>query len=147
MMHPESVFRFCNTLALLGWIGLILLGRRALIAGLIASVVVPLALAVVYVSLLAAHWGESQGSFNSLAGVASLFSNPWLLLAGWVHYLAFDLFLGCWQVRNAARNNIPHWFVVPCLILTFLFGPAGLLAYFLLRFARTRHFAISEEAS
>jgi hypothetical protein len=62
-----------------------------------------------------------------------LFQNKWLLLAGWIHYLAFDLFIGSWQVRDAAKQGISHWLVIPCLALTFMFGPIGLLLYFLLR--------------
>ncbi len=62
-----------------------------------------------------------------------LFSNRWVLLAGWIHYLCFDLFIGSWQVRDAAANNISHWLVIPCLFLTFMFGPVGLLLYFALR--------------
>ena len=55
-----------------------------------------------------------------------------LLLAGWVQYLAFDLFIGAWQVRDARTQGISHLLVIPCLLLTFLFGPAGLL-HFLIR--------------
>ncbi len=61
-----------------------------------------------------------------------LFTDRWLVLAGWVHYLAFDLFIGSWQVRDARRNRVPFVLVVPCLVLTFLFGPIGLLLYLLL---------------
>ena len=61
-----------------------------------------------------------------------------VLLAGWVHYLAFDLLVGAWIVRTARAEGIPHWAVMPCLILTFLFGPAGLLAFAILRFTLTR---------
>ena len=65
-------------------------------------------------------------------------------LAGWVHYLAFDLFIGSWQVRDAVRNAIPLWLVLPCLVLTFLFGPIGLVAYLAVRTARTRRLGVAE---
>ena len=74
--------------------------------------------------------------------VAKLFSNRWLLLAGWIHYLAFDLFIGAWEVRDAQDLGISHFIVIPCLLLTFLFGPAGLLLYFVIRVARLRALAI-----
>ena len=61
--------------------------------------------------------------------MAELFSNPWLLLAGWIHYLAFDLFVGTWMVRDSLERRVPRLLVAPCLLLTFLFGPAGFLAY------------------
>jgi Domain of unknown function (DUF4281) len=54
---------------------------------------------------------------------------PWLLLAGWVHYLCFDLLVGCWEVRDAHGRGVPHLLVMPCLFLTFMFGPAGWLLY------------------
>ena len=58
---------------------------------------------------------------------------------GWTHYLAFDLFIGGWEVRDAQSRGISHLLVVPALVLTFLFGPAGLLLYLAVRWlARQR---------
>jgi len=137
-MSAEQLFSFTNSLALLGWLLLVFAGRARWAASLVLGAVLPLLLAVIYSGLLAGHWGESGGSFRTLAGVSMLFENHWLLLAGWVHYLAFDLFIGAWQVRDSQALGISHWIVVPCLALTFLFGPAGLLLYFLIRIARKR---------
>jgi hypothetical protein len=92
-------------------------------------------LAAAYVALIAAKWGSATGGFSSLAGVSALFSSPWLLLAGWIHSLAFDLLVGTWEVRDALARDIPHLLVVPCLALTFMFGPAGWLLYSGLRLA------------
>jgi hypothetical protein len=64
--------------------------------------------------------------------------NSWLLLAGWIHYLAFDLFLGAWQARQAQRLGISHFLVVPCLLLTFLFGPIGLPVFWAIRSVVTK---------
>jgi hypothetical protein len=61
---------------------------------------------------------------------------PGLLAAGWVHYLAFDLFVGAWIAERGAALGLPHWQLVPVLLLTFMFGPAGLLAFILLRALR-----------
>jgi hypothetical protein len=73
--------------------------------------------------------GRGPGDFQTLAGVSALFSSPWVLLAGWIHYLAFDLLVGVWEVRDSRSRGIPHLLVVPCLALTFMFGPAGWLLY------------------
>jgi hypothetical protein len=70
--------------------------------------------------------------------VAALFENRWLLLAGWVHYLAFDLLVGAWEARTARREGIPHLLLLPCLLTTFLFGPAGYLMFQALRASRQR---------
>jgi uncharacterized membrane protein YhdT len=62
-----------------------------------------------------------------------LFSNPWLLVAGWLHYLAFDLLTGTWEARDAVSRGVPRWLLVPCLFLTLMFGPTGWLLYMLIR--------------
>ncbi|HYL38201.1 MAG TPA: ABA4-like family protein [Bryobacteraceae bacterium] len=139
-MAPEQLFSVANFVALLGWLVLIVVGPKRWAAPLVTGAILPLLFAVLYIGLIAAHWGETPGGFGSLAAVAALFSNQWLLLAGWIHYLAFDLFIGSWQVRDARRKAIPHLLVIPALILTFLFGPAGLLLYFAIRCAKSRSF-------
>jgi hypothetical protein len=93
------------------------------------------------------HFGEPGGGFGSLSQVSQLFQNPYKLLAGWIHYLAFDLFVGSWEVRDAQRLGIHHLLVVPCLALTFLLGPIGLLLYLALRFTMKRRFIINEETA
>ena len=62
-----------------------------------------------------------------------LLSSPQALLAGWVHYLVFDLWVGSWEAED---NSLPHWLLLPCLALTFLAGPTGLLLYHLLKMGR-----------
>jgi hypothetical protein len=84
-----------------------------------------------------AFWTRAEGGFDSLPNVMRLFTKPEIALAGWIHYLAFDLLVGAWEVRTAREDRIPFILVVPCLLLTFLFGPAGYLAFVSLRAART----------
>lgn len=131
-MTADWLFSICNFAVLPGWL-LLVIAPRWRWTHRIACIGLPLALAVVYVSLLALHFHKDSGGFGSLAEVSRLFSNPYLLLAGWIHYLAFDLFTGCWMVRDSERLRVAHGFVVPCLLLTFLFGPTGLLTWFLIR--------------
>jgi hypothetical protein len=128
----ETFFRLANAAVLPAWILLLVLPRWRWTQRW-AAVITPLALAVLYCAIFVRHYAFSSGGFSSLEAVSQLFSQPWILLAGWVHYLAFDLFIGAWEVRDAARLGLPHGVVVPCLILTFVLGPMGLLAYFVLR--------------
>lgn len=127
-MTPQSVFTACTLVATGGWALLLLFPRKPRLVP-VAGRVVPAALAVAYSAIVAAQWIKSEGSFVSLDAVARLFTNRWLLLAGWIHYLAFDLFIGGWMVRDSQRQRLRHALLVPCLLLTFLFGPAGLLLY------------------
>ena len=78
----------------------------------------------------------SDGTTTTLAGVTTLFSSPWLLVAGWLHYLAFDLLIGTWEARDSVGRGVPRWALVPCLFLTLMFGPAGWLAYRIVRLRR-----------
>ena len=135
-MTPDQLFSLANLLALAGWILLIALPRQRWVANVAAAWAIPGVLAAGYVVLVAANWIGSSGGFSSLTDVAALFANPWLLLAGWIHYLAFDLFVGSWEARDSRERGIPHLMLVPCLVLTFLFGPAGWLLYALVRATR-----------
>ncbi|MBL8232160.1 MAG: DUF4281 domain-containing protein [Bryobacterales bacterium] len=134
-MPYDSLFSLANLAVLPGWL-LFAVAPRWRWSQRYAMLITPLLLGPVYVWLIATNWGD--GGFNSLSGVAQLFSNRGLLLAGWIHYLIFDLFTGSWETRDATANRIPHWAVAPCLLFTFLLGPAGLLLYLLIRFAWLR---------
>jgi hypothetical protein len=136
-MTADKIFSIASALAPLGWL-LLIFAPRWKWTRRISALVIPLVFALLYVVILAGHWGQGGGSFGSLDGVAKLFGNRWVLLAGWIHYLAFDLFTGSWEVRDAQERGLPHWLVIPCLVLTFLFGPAGLLLYFTLRALRDK---------
>ena len=133
-MTPDQLFTVVNSIALCSWVLLALFPRRRWVANVLAGMAVPAILAAVYVAIIA----TKSGGFSSLSAVAMLFSNPWLLLAGWTHYLAFDLFIGSWEVRDARDRGLPHLLVLPCLALTFLFGPAGWLLYLTMRLTTAR---------
>lgn len=145
-MSPEQIFSLCGMLAMAGWLLLVFLPRWRWGVRLVCPVVIPLLLALIYLWLVATTFGRTQGGFGSLAEVSLLFQNPRALLAGWIHYLAFDLFVGSWEVRDARRNGIHHLLVVPCLVLTFLFGPVGLLLYFALRAGLRRKLFVEDAA-
>jgi len=136
-MPLETLFTFAGGLAMSGWLLLIVLPKHAL-ATLVAGVVMPMALSGLYLALIVLNFSGAPGGFGSLADVALLFSKQELLLAGWIHYLAFDLFIGAWEIRDAQRKGIPHLVMIPCLVMTFMLGPIGLLFYFAIRTAKTK---------
>ena len=131
-MNAQTIFSIANTTALLGWIWLAVAPgwiwtRR------IVWTTIPLLLSAAYLILVVLFFGGVEGGFGRLADVMKLFDNKHAAVAGWIHYLAFDLFVGSWEVRDAQEKNVSHWFVAPCLFLTFLLGPVGFLAYNLVR--------------
>ena len=131
-MNLEIVFSAASALATIGWLLLALVPRRFQWP-VRAARLVALVLALAYVALLAAFLSRTEGGFGSLAQVAELFTEPGALLAGWVHYLAFDLLVGTWEREEAVRIGLGPLLLVPSLFLTFMFGPAGWLAFLGLR--------------
>ena len=136
-MDLEQVFSFCSGLAMLGWLGLALAPRLEFTRDTMPSLIIPVILGVTYAYLMFSFSGSASedGGFGSLAEVKALFGVDALLLAGWIHYLAFDLFVGAWIVRDAQKEWISHWLVLPCLFFTLMAGPFGLLLYLVLRAA------------
>ena len=141
-MSEAQLFQFASTTASLSWIALVVQPKRV---APVLRFVVPSALAMLYIWALATAPKNPDGGFGSLAQVKALFTQDRAILAGWVHYLAFDLFIGSWEARDAARLGIPHWQLVPCLLLTFLFGPIGLASWFSVRALHQRRVALALE--
>jgi hypothetical protein len=129
-MTLDTLFTLCNLAVLPAWLLLVFAPGSPWTARVVHSLLVPCVLGTVYVLTFAlAPAPPEGGSFSTLPGVMALFTSPHVALAGWVHYLVFDLFVGAWEVRDAERLGIRHVVVVPCLLLTFLLGPSGLLAW------------------
>lgn len=132
-MNDTVLFDIANTIPLVGWFALVLapLYRQPLIATarVVAVVLCALYLALLGWRLATAPGGTDVASFFTLHGLARAFAQPPVMLVGWVHYLAFDLWTGAWEAEEAHRRGVPHAALVPCLVLTFLVGPVGLLAF------------------
>src|SRR5262245_24678145 len=136
-MELETLFSVAGSIATVGWLTLAVLPRQPF-TQIIAAVIAPLLLAALYLYLIAMNMSGAPRGFGSLADVATLFQKRELLLAGWIHYLCFDLFIGSWEIRDSQRHGIPHLVMIPCLLMTFMLGPIGLLFYFAIRTAKLR---------
>ena len=145
-MNIDTLFTICNVVPLPLWILLVFAPEWKWTGIIVHSMVIPMVLAVVYLVLMATTFGDTEGNFNSLEGLHALFAADEALLAGWIHYLVFDLFIGAWEVRDARRLGINHLLVVPCLFLTLMAGPVGLLLYMGLRWTLRKRFVIDESA-
>lgn len=145
-MTPDTAFSLCNFAVLPGWLLLCAAPGWRWTTSFITSVLLPGLLGTAYLAIFLVGFSSADGGFGSIAAVRSLFADDWLLLGGWIHYLAFDLFVGSWEVRDARRLGIAHWFVLPCLAATFLAGPIGLLAWFCVRVVARRAWRIDAVA-
>lgn len=147
-MDLDLVFLVVNYSVVPAWLLLALAPRWRATQRIVHSALVPLLLGTAYVLLLFTDAnGSPEGSFFTLDGVMAIFTSRQTVIACWIHYLIFDLFVGAWEVRDAARRGIAHLWVVPCLGLTLMFGPLGLLAYLVLRVITTRTLTLDELAA
>lgn len=140
-MSPDSIFQTCSTIAMVGWIALLIIspfwsGFDKFLIGIIITL-----FAIVYAWLIFQVFAPGDfEKFGSLNGVMELFTNKTAVTAGWIHYLAFDLLTGIWLKKNALKYNIHHLILIPCLLLTFMLGPIGLLLYLLVRWIITKQY-------
>ena len=142
----DRVFELANLLAVIAWALLLTSPWLPRAIDLVCGVLAPAMLAGIYVTgivwlLTGAPTDAPAVDFTTIDGVATIFATREGLAVAWVHYLAFDLFVGAWEVRVARRDAIAFWLVVPCLVLTFVAGPLGLLLFLCIRLAlrRTNH--------
>lgn len=133
-ISPEQLFGWAGQAAMIGWLILIILPRRwpALVA--LPRFVIPFGLSLLYAGLAMSYILTVEGGgFGSLAEVKALLSNDWALLAGWVHYLAFDLFIGGWIAVQADKVGMSRLIQAPILLATFMAGPLGLALFMAMR--------------
>jgi hypothetical protein len=136
-MSWETLLGFANGLALVMWAVLILAPRGELARSAIfyAGIgLLCLAYAVGFAVLLSQSGADLAGTdFTSIEGLRVIFSSDAALVIGWVHYLAFDLFVGLWVARDADAKQFSRLLQAPVLLLTLLAGPVGLLAWLIIR--------------
>lgn len=129
-MTPTEVFAIANTTVLPMWLLMIFVPTWKPVVFLINYKVVPIALSVVYAIYIALSIsGGTIMDFGSLSSVMTLFTQEEAALAGWIHYLAFDLLLGMWMVDQNNAFGLHRAIMAPCLMLTFLLGPIGFLLF------------------
>lgn len=135
-MH-QMLLTLINLSVLPAWALLILAPRWQWTDRIVHSGLYPVALGLAYLAFMicALMWGTNTEpvNFTTVEGIAAIFTHPFGLLTAWVHYLVFDLFVGAWEARDARRRGMAHLALIPCLLLTFMAGPIGLLLYFILR--------------
>ena len=128
-MNSAHVFSLVSAIAAIQWLILIIRPKLKVTTWLITYAPVPIFFSLLYAFYISGFFTLPGAGFGSIEEVRTLFSNDNLLLAGWIHYLAFDLLIGFHILKSAKSNSISHFLVIPCLILTFMFGPCGYLIY------------------
>ena len=131
------LFRVSNLLVLPLWALMILLPRWQWTARIIRSPFVSAAPALLYAVLVLPRLGTIWPAVSrpTLTGVATLLGSPAGATIAWVHFLAFDLFVGRWIYLDSQERRGSFWLMAPVLFLTLMLGPAGFLVYLIVRSA------------
>ncbi len=132
-MTPDYIFKIASTIVLPAWLLLMFASNWKWTSRIVVGVVVTILSITYALFALPMFSAEMFDSFGTLEGVMNLFTDPTSVLIGWIHYLAFDLMVGWFIVNDARREAINRWFLIPCLLFTFMLGPVGFLLYLLLR--------------
>jgi Domain of unknown function (DUF4281) len=146
-MNMETILNIGNLTVMPFWLIMIALPRFAWAVRLIRSPWIALPPGLLYVITVVPmlfSGGLDVSAFGSLSGVAQLLGNPVGATAGWMHFLAFDLFVGRWIYLDGIERKISPWAIAPTLFLTFMFGPIGLLLYLLLRLGYSRLYVATQ---
>lgn len=130
-MPLEQVFSISGSLAMAGWIVLAFGPRHWTWLNALPRYVIPILLSLICVGYILAYFADSGGGYGSLAEVRQLFTLDELLLAGWIHYLAFDLMVGGFLAGRMDRIGIQRAVQIPILFSTLMFGPVGVLLAFI----------------
>ena len=138
-VQPSQILALANILVFPAWLLLIFIPGWKW-TRVVAAYITPAVLSIAWTVLMSRQFAPHGGGFGSFEQLGQLARDPYILIAVWLHNLILDVFLGAWEVRDAQRLGVPHAYVIPCLIVTFLAGPVGLLAYFVVRVAVVRRF-------
>lgn len=126
-MTPEDINSLASSTVMVGWVMLIFGPRRFTWFNAVPLWIIPACLSAVYAAIVFSRFSGIGGGFDSLANVAILMSNEWALLAGWIHFLAFDLFVGAVMSARMDRVGVSRLIQGPLLGATFMLGPIGFL--------------------
>ena len=138
-MTPTAVFSIVSMIAIPMWILMIFLPKWKVTRFLIDFKVIPLVLAFIYmIYIFKALQIGGMMDFGSLKSVMALFTEENAVLAGWVHYLAFDLLIGMWMLDQNKELRINQLIMAPCLLLTFMLGPIGFLLFMIIKSLRQK---------
>ena len=138
-MTPTHVFSFVNMTAMAMWVLMIFLPKWKITQQLMRLKLIPIALSLVYaIYIIRELLVSGLMDFGSLSSVMALFTQENAVLAGWVHYLAFDLIVGMWILEKNEKIGVPQLLVIPCLFLTFMFGPIGFLLFIIIKTIKTK---------
>ena len=127
----EQIFAFSSLLVMPFWALLIFAPRWSWTRRIAASPLIVLPAALLYAALVLPSAFSLLPSLANpnLSDIAALLGTPQGATIGWVHFLAFDLFVARWIYLDSQEHRFHPLLMAPVLLLVLMFGPLGLVVY------------------
>tara|TARA_B110000438_G_C15743108_1_gene619414 strand:+ start:798 stop:1271 length:474 start_codon:yes stop_codon:yes gene_type:complete len=135
----ENIYLWTNYGVIPFWVMLIMIPNHSVTQFFLNSIIIPLILggAYIYIIYQTALLDISVfGIFKlylNLDELYTVFSTESFLLIFWLHFVALNIFLGSWMVRDAGKYNMSRSITFLPLILVYFTGPVGIVFYWLIR--------------
>ena len=145
----NELFQLSNLLVIPWWILMIGAPRWHRTHQIVESSLIFVPIAVLYSVLVLPNFVTLLPELANpqLAGISALLSTPSGATVAWIHFLAFDLFVGRWIYHDSQQLSIPRWIQSGCLLATFMAGPFGWLCYLVVRRIFTGSFRFTTHTS
>lgn len=136
----ETIFTLSNLIVMPFWLAMIFAPHWRLTQTTLRSLWVIVPPALIYAALVLPGLPALLLLLAnpSLDAIASGLSTPTGAAAVWAHLVTFDLFAGRWIYLDSRERGLSAWLASPCLFLTLMVGPLGMLVYLVLRSLRRR---------
>lgn len=141
----NELFQLSNVLVMPWWILMIAAPRWHRTNQIVSSSLIFVPIALLYSVLVLPSFVALLPELANpqLEGIRTLLSTPNGATVAWIHFLAFDLFVGRWIYHDAHTLALPRWIQSTCLLATFMAGPFGWLCYIVVRRIKTGTFALT----
>ena len=146
----EKLYMWINLGVLPFWFILILFPQSHLSRIFVTSIFPFFVLSGVYIFILYKSYligYDFDGNFTLYLGLnelSRLFEDHLYIMIFWTHFIAINLFIGGWIVKDSQKFSINKVLMAMPLIVTYLIGPIGLLLYWIIRIFYAKRISLYE---
>ena len=146
----ETLYMWINLGALPFWFILIVFPQSHLSRIFVTSIFPFFILSGVYIFVLYKSYligYDFDGNFSLYLGLSELsrlFEDHLYIMIFWTHFIAINLFIGGWIVKDSQKFSINKVLMAVPLIMTYLIGPIGLFLYWIIRIFYAKRISLYE---
>ena len=146
----ETLYMWINLGVLPFWFILIVFPQSHLSRIFVTSIFPIFILSGVYIFILYKSYligYDFDGNFTLYLGLnelSRLFEDHLYMMIFWTHFIAINLFIGGWIVKDSQKFSINKVLLALPLILTYLIGPLGLFLYWIIRIFYAKRISLYE---